>query len=145
MTVNGDDDAWIPETDGATAALPAQGAEAERTPEFSNVEQFVTEYLALHISRRLGGSLTWCPEWWRHTEAISRIVAIWSAWEHLRWEGALGLSTWWLHHADPHLAVLMSKDNGPFSQCRPGKHTEEQPLECAPAPPGMWDHSAFSA
>jgi hypothetical protein len=133
------DDAWVPDPSDEQVE-----DEDEREPLFSNPEQFVTQYLALHICRRLGGTTTWCSEWWRHTEAISRITALWSAWEHLRWEGALGLSTWWLHHADPHLARLMSKDDGPFSSCKPDRHVPDRPLPCKPAPPGMWDHSAFS-
>lgn len=36
--------------------------------------------------------------------------AIWRAWEHLRLEPALGVSTWSLNHADPHMRVLMDKD-----------------------------------
>jgi hypothetical protein len=42
--------------------------------------------------------------------------AIWRAWEHLRLEPALGVSTWWLNHADPHMRALMDKE-GPFKKC----------------------------
>jgi hypothetical protein len=42
--------------------------------------------------------------------------SIWRAWEHLRLEPALGISTWFLNHADPHMRVLMDKE-GPFKKC----------------------------
>jgi hypothetical protein len=35
---------------------------------------------------------------------------IWRAWEYLRFEAAMGLSTWWLNHADRHMRVLMDKE-----------------------------------
>lgn len=41
--------------------------------------------------------------------------AIWRAWEYLRLEAALGISTWWLNHADPHMRVLMDKE-GSFNR-----------------------------
>lgn len=49
-------------------------------------------------------------------EALIRMESIWQAWEHLRLEPAVGVSTWWLNHADPHMRVLMDKE-GPFKKC----------------------------
>lgn len=133
------DDGWIPDPPAGSA-----GTSETAKPVFPNVEAWVVGYLAPHIRRRLGGSATWCPWWWKHAEAISRLTAMWSAWEYLRLQGALGMSTWWLHHADPHLAVLMSRDNGPFASCKPDRHTEVPPLPCEPAPPELWLGTAFS-
>lgn len=56
------------------------------------------------------------PEWYKRPEALIRMEAIWRAWEHLRTEPALGISTWWLNHADPHMRVLIDKE-GPFKKC----------------------------
>ncbi|WP_354962116.1 DUF4913 domain-containing protein [Arthrobacter sp. Bi83] len=36
--------------------------------------------------------------------------------EHLRLKRALGVSTRWQNHADPHMRVLMDKD-GPVKKC----------------------------
>ncbi|GAA2148857.1 DUF4913 domain-containing protein [Actinomadura napierensis] len=123
-----------------------QEEEEERAPAFQTPEEFFTEFLAPHIQRRLGGSYTWCPEWWSHPEGISRIVAMWTAFEHLRWEGALGMSTWWLHHADPHLSVLMSKDGGPFSACKKDAHNPNglPSLPHHPAPAGLWEAAGYA-
>jgi hypothetical protein len=140
------DGGWTPPELGDDLGGLGGLEDEERTPAFHNPEEFFTEFLAPHIQRRLGGGYTWCPEWWKHPEGISRVVAMWTAFEHLRWEGALGMSTWWLHHADPHLAVLMSKDGGPFSACKKDAHsaTALPPLPHHPAPPGLWEAAGFA-
>ncbi|MCZ2404922.1 DUF4913 domain-containing protein [Paenarthrobacter sp. Z7-10] len=56
-----------------------------------------------------GAAFVWCPEWYKHPEALIRMEGIWRAWEHLRMEPALGVSTWWLNHADPHMRILMGQ------------------------------------
>ncbi|UGQ13505.1 DUF4913 domain-containing protein [Yinghuangia sp. ASG 101] len=116
---------------------------------FTRLDTFVGDYLAAVVERRLSnGTLLWCPEWWQHPEAIARLTSVWRAFEHLRGDPALGLSTWWLNHADPHLRHLMDPDYGPFAACDPNVgHTEFPlgPLPVSPAPPGMWNHPAFDA
>lgn len=137
----GGEEEWEPKAAPETEdGVPAQ----ERTLKFANPEQFVTQFLSPLIRRRIGGSYTWCSCWWAHAEAVLRITAMWETWEHFRHEGALGMSTWMLHHADPHLAVLLSKDGGPFAACKPDRHVQIEPLPTTPAPPGMWSAAAFS-
>lgn len=141
-----DEDGWIPALDEEDLGDPqtaAAGADSASGPAFRDLESWVRDYLALHIRRRLGGSATWCPKWWAHAEAISRLTALWMAWEHLRTQDALGMSQWWIYHADPHLAVLLSKDAGPFASCRTDRHVELDPLPCEAAPPGLWASGAF--
>ncbi|MEU1132632.1 DUF4913 domain-containing protein [Streptomyces sp. NPDC005900] len=115
---------------------------------FSSVEEFVREWLAPTVRRNLAGkSLTWCPSWWRHPEGLSRLTAMWRAWENLRLDPALGISTWWLHHGDPHLRVLMDREVGPFASCKPEGHTSRPypPLPHEEADPSLWLHPAFSS
>lgn len=115
---------------------------------FATVEEFVREWLAPTVRRNLAGkSLTWCPSWWRHPEALSRLTAMWRAWENLRLDPALGISTWWLHHGDPHLRILMDREIGPFAGCKPTEHTARPypPLPCQAADPALWLHPAFNA
>jgi homoserine trans-succinylase len=78
---------------------------------YSNAVEFFADLLAQSYVREVneGAAYTRCPEWYKHPEAIIRMVAIWRAWEHLRLEPALGVSTWWLNQADPHTGVLMGK------------------------------------
>lgn len=58
----------------------------------------------------------WCPQWWRHVEAVTRINALWHAWEKSRLEDGAAMSTWLLDHADRHMDRLLSPD-GPFAYC----------------------------
>lgn len=83
---------------------------------------WVRDVLAPSVNRDLNthGQLVWCSQWWAHPEAVARLHALRMAYSTLVEDagaGADGASTWWLQHADPHLAVLLNKDTGPFSQC----------------------------
>lgn len=103
---------------------------------YPTLTAWVTEYLAPTIRRPEKNGRVWCPQWWRHAEAISRLEALWRSWEHLRLDGATGMSTWWRDHADHHLAALIDTD-GPFSRCRCGHAGENDPLAVEP-PPADW-------
>lgn len=100
----------------------AETAEREAAPElfYANVAEFVRGILAVTYRRRIdvGAGTTWCPKWWKHAEAISRLEALWRAWEHLRLDGTTGMSVWWRDHADHRMGILLSAD-GPFKGCSP--------------------------
>jgi hypothetical protein len=124
-------------------AAPPTPEPHDEPPElyYPDVVTFVTEQLVPMYRRPLGGpSVTWCPQWWRHAEAIARLEALWRAWEHLRLDPATGMSVWFRDHADHHMAVLLSSD-GPFKGCKPkeghGDRLESFPLE--PPPAGLFD------
>lgn len=62
---------------------------------FPNLEVFVTDFLVHHYARPLDPmshdkELTWCSSWWAHTEAVSRLSALWRAWETLRLDAGPG-------------------------------------------------------
>ncbi|MFI0717526.1 DUF4913 domain-containing protein [Streptomyces sp. NPDC021224] len=134
---------------GAVASTGAAPPEAEDDSGlvFTSLDKFYDDYLSQIVQRRVDGvHLAWCPDWWRHPEALVRISAMWRAFEYLRVDASLGMSNWWLHHADPHLTVLMHPLTGPFAFCSgPEGHTEKLgPLPSNPSPPEMWDHPALS-
>jgi hypothetical protein len=100
---------------------------------FPNVLAFVTEHLTPMYRRSLSGTdRTWCAEWWRHTEAVSRLEALWRSWEYLRLDPNLGISVWMRDHLDHHMAILLDAD-GPFKGCKPDQHTQR--LEAFPLKP----------
>ena len=66
--------------------------------------------------RTLGGEYRWCHQWWQHDEAISRLTALWHAWEVLRLQPGTGIGTWYRDHLDHQLPILMGA-RGPFYQC----------------------------
>lgn len=114
---------------------------------FRSMVSFYEEYFAVLVQRRVDGvHLAWCPDWWKHGEAVARLNLLWRAFEYLRHDAVLGLSNWWLHHVDPHLAVLMDPRTGPFALCSgpEGHSTELGPLPGNPVPEGLFDLPAFS-
>lgn len=119
------------------------------TPEqlFGSVEEFVNTYLSRIVCRRLGqGTAMWCPEWWRHPEAVVRFDGLWRAFEYFVVDTDTGVSNWWLYHADPHLRALLDPDYGPFALCDPEDGHAGHPLDplpVRPAPPGTWANPLF--
>ncbi|MDP9889970.1 DUF4913 domain-containing protein [Pseudarthrobacter enclensis] len=126
-------------------ALPTEPADEEDSdaPElfYPNVAEFVSGKLATSYRRQINvqGGVTWCPQWWKHAEAISRLEALWRAWEFLRLDGTTGMSVWWRDHADHHMSVLLSTD-GPFKGCTPddGHRSKLAPLPCEEPPAGLF-------
>ena len=109
---------------------------------YTNVLDFMTGYLMPIYRRSLSGSATtWCPEWWRHAEANTRLEAFWRSWEHLRLDPATGISVWLRDHLDHHMRVLLDTD-GPFKGCSPEKGHNEQrlkPLPLTQPPDGLFE------
>lgn len=120
------------------AADDGGGELGSQEPElyYPDVAAFVSQQLAPLWRRSFEGHhRTWCPQWWRHAEAISRLEALWRAWEHLRLDPATGMSVWFRDHADPHMAALLDAD-GPFKGCSPdkghGRRLEPLPVDDPP-------------
>jgi Domain of unknown function (DUF4913) len=109
------------------------------TPYFPTLPEWVDQWL-LPVYRRSikGPERAWCPQWWRHDEAVARLDAMWRAWEHLRLDAATGLSVWFRDHADHHMTVLLDA-NGPFKGCD-ATHSDRplEPLPHEPPPPGTF-------
>lgn len=105
---------------------------------FQNLDQFV-HHLAILYARDVGAAgaeLRWEPKWWESPEAVSRLEALWRAWEALRLDGALGMSVWWRDHADHHMSILLSA-SGPFKRGQ-GEARAGAPLPLEPVPEGFF-------
>lgn len=105
---------------------------------YGSVDEFVREIVCSTFRRRVGerAPRRWDAQWWRNTEAILRLDAIWRAWEHHRLDPATGISDWLRDHADPQLAVLMDPE-GPFKYSTDTNGPGE-PLPYTPPPPGLF-------
>ncbi|MGV9823388.1 DUF4913 domain-containing protein [Nocardia xishanensis] len=107
-------------------AIAAVEPQPEEDPvaklKYRNLELFVSQFLA-HLYRReviKEGSekyLRWCPMWWDHGEAVSRLGALWRAFERMRQGDGVEMNVWWLHHAVPTMEALMDPEKGPFQYC----------------------------
>lgn len=82
---------------------------------YASLDEFVRGFLISGYARHINGhARVWAGRYWEYPEAMSRLGAMWRAWEFLRKDSATGLSVWYLNHADPHMRVLLDKD-GPFA------------------------------
>jgi len=109
--------------DAAASAAATEGAAPQLY--YPNPIAFFARTLAPSYVRDIGSGseFVWCPEWHKHPEALSHIEALWRAWEYLRLDGSLGISTWWINHADPHMRMLMAP-YGCFKKCVYNGHAE---------------------
>lgn len=98
---------------------------------YPSLQAFVERHLAPLLARP--GARCWCASWWAHPEAVDRLRALWRAWEELQRGGGVGLSSWWVYHADPHLRILFDQA-GPFGACRDGHTDKLRPLPTIPVP-----------
>jgi hypothetical protein len=57
--------------------------------------------------------------------------------EHLRLDGATGMSMWWPDHADHHMRILMDPQ-GPFHNCGKSAHRDPAHLQPKKAPVGWF-------
>ncbi|MFF3223422.1 DUF4913 domain-containing protein [Nocardia suismassiliense] len=114
---------------------------------YGEVVDFVENYLSL-VYRRLVNEysdIVWCPEWWKHAEAIVRLDVVWRSWEHYRRDAGIGSSTWFLEHADPHMNRLFDQ-RGPFRYCgtKDGHQDMLGPLPLKSPPHDMFGISAVA-
>ena len=113
-------------------ASPATGTDSDvPLPAFESVEDWIGSYFLPMFRRPLGGQYRWCAQWWAHAEAVSRLTALWRAWEAMRLEPATGISDWYSAHLDYHLPILLGPD-GPFCQCDRSDHQELDPFRAVP-------------
>lgn len=116
---------------------------------YPRLDLYVEDFLAVIFERPLpNGRRTWCPQWWKHDEAVYRLQALWLSWEYMRVnDGANGPATWLVNYADPIMAVLFDVE-GPFKGCSVEHgHREERPhdearLPCEPPPAGLFEERA---
>jgi len=107
---------------GETPAPAGDGAE-EVENHFPNVYVFVQDFLVKVHARPVRAQLPWrwCSQWWDHPEALSRLEALWKAFEVLRRDPGTGAATWWRDYADPTMAAL-SDAAGTFAKCSDTTH-----------------------
>ena len=125
------------ESQGTPAADRQDGAAVPR-PMYACAEDWVIEYFVPMFRRTLGGEYRWCAQWWRHAEAISRLSALWHAWEVMRLQPGTGMGAWYRDYLDQQIPVLLGA-RGPFYQCSEDTHREPHEPRTEPAPEGWWD------
>lgn len=97
---------------------------------YPNVDAFLHDFL-LPSWRHTYSGTKWCRDWYKHSEAVSRLDALWRSYEAMRVGDPTGMAVWWRDFADPTMASL-TRPEGTFAGCNPetGQH---QPLKIWPA------------
>jgi hypothetical protein len=126
-----------------------ENADELPAPAFSRLQDFVETYFCVVINRKIdpqpGHGLAWDARWWRHQEVVSRLTALWWAFEDARAtaDDPASMSNWWIRHCDPHLRVLLDGENGPMSHANTaGTWLGHGGLEMA-APPEGWTRPSY--
>lgn len=123
-----------------TPAPPAPATE-ESVQRFAALPVFVEEYVVPNWVHHLGDNYAgrWCSRWWEHAEAITRLEAVWEAFEVMRLQPPPSLSTWLRDHFDPHMRMLTDL-HGVFHRCDVDKHFHEakKPWAIEEPPVGMF-------
>ena len=107
-------------------------------PVYGSVQDWVIQHFLPMYRRPLGGEYRWCPHWWRHAEAITRLTALWHSWEAMRLQPGTGIANWLRDHLDHQLPVLLGR-GGPFAQCSEDEHLDLRIAAADPPPLGWWD------
>jgi hypothetical protein len=123
---------------GTGSGAAAGSAEDAPDPVYGAVQDWVSGQFLPMFRRPLGGEYRWCAQWWQHAEAITRLTALWHAWEVMRLEPGTGIAAWLRDHLDHQLPVLLSR-SGPFAQCSEDEHIDPRQARADPAPGGWWD------
>ena len=81
---------------------------------YGSVDEWFRRYWRYTYRRRVSprgtGTGRWAADWWNYDEARQRIEALWRGWEASRRDPGLGVSIWWINHADPHMNALLAID-----------------------------------
>jgi hypothetical protein len=99
--------------------VPTSTGEFDEPTEQELIDEFVTwvEMMVHDIESVPDDPNTryWCPRWWDHPEAVTRLRALHQ--EYIRAEGENALSSWYIYHWDGHAKTLFAS-TGPFERCR---------------------------
>ncbi|MFE1513921.1 DUF4913 domain-containing protein [Corynebacterium bovis] len=94
---------------------------------FSTVVEFVEGFVRFAVNRKMsstpGQGLRWDPDWHQYPEVVYRLTAVHEAYEEAVAAGGLAVSSWWVHHFDPHMRVILDGETGPFARYAEGAIT----------------------
>lgn len=117
----------------------ADGQEGVVGRRFSTVVEFVEGFVRFAVNRKMsstpGQGLRWDPQWHQYPEVVYRLTAVHEAYEEAVAAGGSAVSSWWVHHFDPHMRVILDGETGPFARYAEGAITT------APAPLPVTDPS----
>ncbi|MEO3930459.1 DUF4913 domain-containing protein [Micromonosporaceae bacterium B7E4] len=145
-TTDGDRDQVLPgvaeqhRDDAATSMPPPPPQRPDTPPQFilyQSGDEFIDslerlEFWVRHLlipvyGREVTSTAPWCPEWWRHPEAVAHLHGLFLVWESLTGVGSdpTGPAVWHRDFLGPAMTALRDA-SGPFAGCRVGAHRDKQ-------------------
>ncbi|WP_084721711.1 DUF4913 domain-containing protein [Rhodococcus marinonascens] len=125
-TADGDGDGGDGKGDGGDGKGDGGDGKGGKTqPMYGSVVEWAEDFFTQVIRRRLGagggeGGLAWDERWWLYPEVAGRLKILWYAWEEARVSyKASAMSSWWIHHLEPHLRVILDGETGPMAHAKP--------------------------
>ena len=107
------------------------------------LDWFMAHFATVEVTGSKDGVI-WCPEWWKHPEAVARLWALYLSHKQA-WELADSLSAksdWWHYHWDHHRTVLLDSQLGPFRDCIDGhlskRRKADEAIVSVTLPPDEW-------
>ena len=89
---------------------------------FDNLEAFVEAIIAPAYGIRNTMRHAWCEAWWDHPGVVSRLNALWTAWEYYRNQYPMTGMCRWYHYADHHMDRIMDTEKGILVACKDSGH-----------------------
>lgn len=91
---------------------------------YPDLAAWVNDWVAPVFLRKDNQAMRWCPQWWKHTEAVVVLMALWEGWELQRVEKPGALAEYLVSRFYPLMHELTS-GTGPFQLCDPTRgHAE---------------------
>jgi hypothetical protein len=88
------------------------------------VQAWVEGWFVHAYARSSAGWGHWCPEWWRHPEAVLRLTVMWQYWERAQRPGC-EMHNWYLYADDQFRELTDSR--GTFASCGDDGHVRVLP------------------
>lgn len=118
------------QTAEATSPAPATFG----PPDLAVLEPWVQDNISSWYERQLTvtgkGQVQWCPYWFEHPEAITRLWVVRAVQLEAAQAGPEAVSVYLREHFDYHLGVLTAP-TGPFNRCSPQHASERKYLPTA--------------
>lgn len=79
--------------------------------------EFIETVLVDLWEARIGGEQKWCQQWYKHPEALNRVLDLYQGWNLIGdTPDDLSLNAWYRFYLDHHLPILLA-ESGPFRGC----------------------------
>lgn len=124
----------------AAQPAPAPGPAAPPSPAapavhraYGTLEEWVGDWLSVHIEKPPSNRFRWCTRWREHPEALLRLEVMFGEYTRALADPRIGMGNFIRSGLDHHVPRLLAAD-GPFAACDPDHHEPPARLPAAGPP-----------